>query len=154
MKSFPWKCIKFESTVLWSFVVFFFLEQPCHWPIVADCVCISVAGPPCWAGGQRRQEKDKVQDWLLSNPQADFRLLLIILLMNKFSFKIPPPATVWWNHNFSIPTIFKYKKWKKSGLTWKKVDGGINYGLLVYIYHFFIWTGLEIRSVNCQSYII
>lgn len=120
----------------------------------AGCACVSVTNPPCWAGGQRRQEKDKVQDQLLSNPQTDFWLLLIILLMNKFSFKITLPAVVWWNHNFSIPTIFKYRKWKKSRLTWIKLDDGINYGLLVYIYLFFFWTGLEIRSVNCHSYII
>lgn len=153
MKSFPWKCLNFQSSVLQSFI-FVFLEQPGHWHIAPDCASISVTGLPCWVGGQRMQEKDKVQDWLLSNPQTDFRLLLIILLMKKSFFKIPPPARVWWNHNFSIPTIFKYRKWKKSRLTWTKLNDGIDYGLLVYIYHFFIWTSLEIRFVNCHSHII
>lgn len=119
MKCFPWECLKFRSPV--------FSNQP-----------------TLLSRRTEEEEKDKVQDQLLSNSQTGFKLLLIILLMNKFSFKITLPAVVWWNHDFSIPTIFKYRKWKKSRLTRTKLNDGINYGLLVYIYFFFLfWLALK-----------
>lgn len=37
--------------------------------------CISVSGPPCWAGAQRRQEKNKGAGLAPEQPQTDFRLL-------------------------------------------------------------------------------
>lgn len=64
MKSFPWKCLKFKSTGLWTFV-FFFLEQPGHWFIAVFQYQAHPAEQEL-RGGRKRI---KVQDWLLSNPK-------------------------------------------------------------------------------------